>query len=338
MKEKKSICIISPVYNEQAVLPQFHARLSGVIDGLAASYHVKVIFVDDGSRDKSWRMIREFSRQDGRFSGIRLSRNFGHQAALTCGYEIAPGDALISIDSDLQDPPEVIPELLRSWEEGSQVVLAVRRKREGETRFKLWTARMYYRLISKMSETDAPEASGDFRLLDRAAVNALKKVTETHRYIRGLVGWLGFQRGVVEYDRSPRVAGTTKYSLVKMVRLAMDGIISLSFWPLRAAYLTAFVLMLPFLLYLLYTFGKYLFFDIALVPGWTSLILAVILFGAFNLLMLGVMGEYVGRIYSEVKRRPIYLIRECCGENVCSPEGAGALPMAFGPAKGNLEK
>lgn len=314
--EKKLVCLVTPVYNEQSVLPLFYERMSRVMDGLADRYNLKVICVDDGSRDKSWQMIRECSQKDERFSGIRLSRNFGHQAALTCGYEIAPGDALISIDSDLQDPPEVIPEMLRRWEEGNQVVLAVRRKREGETRFKLWTARMYYRLISKMSDTEAPESSGDFRLLDRAAVDALKKITETHRYIRGLVGWLGFQRSVVEYDRSARPAGSTKYSLVKMVRLAMDGLISLSFWPLRAAYLTAFVLMMPFLLYLLYTFVKYLFFDIALVPGWTSLILAVILFGAFNLLMLGVMGEYIGRIYSEVKHRPIYLVREYCGENV----------------------
>lgn len=314
--KKKSICIITPVYNEQAVLPFFFARLSQVIDGLADCFQVKVIFVDDGSRDKSWQMIRELSQKDGRFSGIRLSRNFGHQAALTCGYEIAPGDALVSIDSDLQDPPELIPEMLRHWEEGNQVVLAVRKKREGETRFKLWTARIYYRLISKMSETDAPEASGDFRLLDRTAVDALKGITETHRYIRGLVGWLGFQRSVVEYDRSPRQAGNTKYSLVKMLRLAMDGIISLSFWPLRAAYLTAFVLMVPFLVYLIYAFGNYLLFNVALVPGWTSLILAVILFGAFNLLMLGVMGEYVGRIYSEVKHRPIYLVREYCGYDV----------------------
>jgi glycosyltransferase involved in cell wall biosynthesis len=320
--EKKLVCIVTPVYNEQSVLPFFFERMARVMDGLADRYTLKVICVDDGSRDKTWQMIRECSQKDGRFSGIRLSRNFGHQAALTCGYEMAPGDALVSIDSDLQDPPEVIPELLRRWEEGYQVVLAVRKKREGETRFKLWTARLYYRLISKMSETDAPEASGDFRLLDRAAVDALKMITETHRYIRGLVGWLGFPRSVVEYDRAPRQAGSTKYSLVKMARLAMDGIISLSFWPLRAAYLTAFVLMMPFLLYLLYTFGKYLFFDIALVPGWTSLILAVILFGAFNLLMLGVMGEYVGRIYSEVKHRPIFLVREYCGHNVYKVEEA----------------
>lgn len=320
--KKKLVCIITPVFNEQSVLPFFFERMSLVMDGLAGRYDFKVIFIDDGSRDKSWQMIRECSQKDGRFSGIRLSRNFGHQAALTCGYEIAPGDALISIDSDLQDPPEVIPEMVRRWEEGNQVVLAVRKKREGETRFKLWTARMYYRLISKMSETDAPEASGDFRLLDRAAVDALKGITETHRYIRGLVGWLGFQRSVVEYDRAPRQAGSTKYSLVKMVRLAMDGLISLSFWPLRAAYLTAFVLMVPFLLYLVYNFILHYFFKVAMVPGWSSLILAVILFGAFNLLMLGILGEYTGRIYTEVKRRPIFLVQECCGQDVlATPPG-----------------
>ena len=197
----------------------------------------KVLLIDDGGRDQSWKMIQEISQNDDCFSGIRLSRNFGHQAALSCGYDLASGEALVSIDSDLQDPPEVIPELIRRWEEGNKVVLAVRRKREGETKFKLWTAKIYYKIISKLSETETQESSGDFRLLDRVAVNALKKITETHRYIRGLVGWLGFQRCVVEYDRSPRFAGTTKYSIIKMIRLAMDGIISLSFWPLRGAYI-----------------------------------------------------------------------------------------------------
>lgn len=219
----------------------------------------------------------------------------------------------MSIDSDLQDPPEVIPDLVSEWEKGNQVVLAVRRKRVGESRFKLLTAHFYYRLLTKISETDAPEDSGDFRLLDRAVVDTLKRFTETHRYIRGLVGWLGFQRGIVEYDRAPRQAGATKYSLVKMVRLAMDGIISLSFIPLRAAYIIAFCLTIPFLLYLIYNFILYVFFNVSMVPGWSSLILSTILFGAFNLLMLGILGEYTGRIYTEVKRRPIYVVREYCG-------------------------
>ena len=314
MSQKKLISVIVPVYNEELVLPLFHERVTQVIDGLK-DYDCKVIFIDDGSRDNSWKIIHRISEMDPRFSGVRLSRNFGHQAAISCGYDLAPGDAVVSIDSDLQDPPEVIPDLIRRWEAGDRVVLAVRRSREGETRLKLWTARIYYKVISKMSETDTPESTGDFRLLDRTAVDALQRMTETHRYIRGLVGWLGFSRGVVEYDRAPRQAGYTKFSLVKMVRLAMDGIISLSFMPLRAAYLAAFILMIPFLLYLVYAFFNHYFFGAALVPGWTSLILAVILFGTFNLLMLGILGEYTGRIYSEVKNRPIFLVDEYCGSN-----------------------
>ena len=314
----KLISIIVPVYNEESSLPFFFERIRKIFDNLETKYRFKVLLVDDGSRDRSWKMIRDISQSDERFSGIRLSRNFGHQAALSCGYEFASGDALVSIDSDLQDPPEVIPELIRRWEEGNRVVLAVRRKREGETKFKLWTAKLYYKVLSKLSETETLESSGDFRLLDRVAVDAFKKITETHRYIRGLVGWLGFQRCVVEYDRSPRVAGTTKYSLVKMVRLALDGIISLSFWPLRVAYISAILLMIPFLLYLAYNLVLYVFFNVAMVPGWSSLILAIVLFGAFNLLMLGVLGEYTGRIYTEVKRRPVFLVEEYCGSNVLS--------------------
>jgi polyisoprenyl-phosphate glycosyltransferase len=314
--QKKLLTMIVPVYNEEMVLPLFYGRMVGVLQTLEDRYDLKVMFIDDGSRDSSWQMIQDISQKDERFCGVRLSRNFGHQAALSCGYELAPGNALVSIDSDLQDPPEVIPDLVREWEKGNQVVLAVRRKRIGETKFKLWTAKVYYRLMSKLSETDAPEGSGDFRLLDRLAVDTLKRFTETHRYIRGLVGWLGFQRGIVEYDRAPRQAGTTKYPLAKMVRLAMDGIVSLSFMPLRAAYIIAFVLMIPFLLYLGYALVLHYVFGIAMIPGWTSLILAVILFGSFNLIMLGILGEYTGRIYNEVKRRPVFLVQEFCGSNI----------------------
>jgi len=312
MKEKKLISVIVPVYNEELVLPQFHARMIQVMVRLK-DYDWKVTFINDGSRDDSWKIIQNISETDPRFSGVCLSRNFGHQASISCGYELAKGDAVISIDADLQDPPEVIPDLIRRWEAGDRVVLAVRRSRKGETRTKLWTAGIYYKIISKMSETDTPESTGDFRLLDRLAVDALKRLNETHRYIRGLVGWLGFSRGIVEYDRAPRQAGVTKYSLVKMVRLAMDGIISLSFMPLRAAYIAAFILMTPFLLYLVYSFLAHYYFGAILVPGWTSLVLAVILFGTFNLLMLGILGEYTGRIYSEVKNRPIFLVDEFCG-------------------------
>ncbi len=280
---RRSVCVVVPVYNEESVLPAFMTRTASVMDDLADRYGVQVIFIDDGSSDQSWRLIQDAGRSDTRFHGIRLSRNFGHQAAISCGYELAPGDAIVSIDADLQDPPEVIPELIRQWEEGSRVVLAVRRSREGEAPFKRWTARLHYRLLSRLSESDAPEAAGDFRLLDRTAVDALNRLKESHRYVRGLVGWLGFERSVVEYSRAPRFAGETKYPLGKMMRLAMDGIFSLSSLPLRVAYLAAFLLMVPFLLYLAYNLILYLFFDVSMVQGWPSLILAITLFGSFIL-------------------------------------------------------
>jgi glycosyltransferase involved in cell wall biosynthesis len=316
MRQDKSISIIVPVYNEEETLPYLAERLSQLFDTLKNNYVLNAIFVDDGSYDGSWLAIEKICSKDRRFSGIRLSRNFGHQAALSCGYQFAPGDAVICIDADLQDPPEVIPELIQRWEEGNRVVLAVRRKREGETKFKLLTAKLYYKLIGKLSDSKAPEESGDFRLLDRAAVDAFNKLSEHHRYIRGLVGWLGFKSAIVEYDRSPRQGGKTKYTLTKMIRLAMDGIISFSFLPLRLAYIAACVLVLPFLLYLAYNFVLHYVFGVTMVPGWSSLILAVILFGVFNLLMLGVLGEYVGRIYTEVKRRPIFLVEEVCGRDL----------------------
>ncbi len=313
---KKTVTTVVPVYNEEAVLPAFFSRMAEVMDRLGEKYSCKVILINDGSRDSSWELIKKQSEQDERFSGICLSRNFGHQAALSCGYAWAPGDAVVCIDSDLQDPPEIICDMVKEWEKGAKVVLAVRKKRDGETLTKLWTAKLFYKIMSSLSETESQEASGDFRLLDRVAVDALNRLSETHRYVRGLVGWLGFSRSIVEYDRAARHAGQTKYPMIKMIRLATDAIISMSFWPLRAAYITALVLTVPFLLYLIYNFFAYIVFQHAMVPGWSSLILAVILFGAFNLLMLGILGEYTGRIYSEVKNRPIFLVEECCGSAV----------------------
>ena len=315
MSQNKSISIIVPVYNEEKTLTFLAERLSQVFATLENNYVLNAVLVDDGSKDGSWLAIEKICSKDGRFSGIRLSRNFGHQAALSCGYQFAPGDAVICIDADLQDPPELSPELIRRWEEGNRVVLAVRRKREGETKFKLLSAKLYYKLISRISDSKAPRESGDFRLLDRAAVDAFNRLSESHRYIRGLVGWLGFRSAIVEYDRLPRQGGRTKYTLTKMMRLAMDGIISFSFLPLRLAYIVACILVLPFLLYLAYNFVLHIFFGVTMVPGWSSLILAVILFGVFNLLMLGVLGEYVGRIYTEAKRRPIFLVEESCGRD-----------------------
>jgi dolichol-phosphate mannosyltransferase len=203
--------------------------------------------------------------------------------------------------------------MVAQWEGGSRVVLAVRKERRGESRAKLWTAEMYYRLLSWIAESNTVRESGDFRLLDRTVVDAFNRLPERHRYIRGLIGWLGFRTSVVEYVRPERRAGETKYPVWKMVRLAMDGIVSLSFMPLRAAYLVALAMMVPFLGYLLYNAVLYYFYQVQMVPGWSSLLLAITLFGAANLLMLGILGEYAGRIYSEVKRRPIFLVEDSCG-------------------------
>lgn len=312
---RTKISIIIPVFNEEATLFVLFERLIKVFDNLRSKYEIKIIFIDDGSRDNSWKIIKEISKKDRRFSGIRLSRNFGHQAALSCGYNLIQGDAIITIDADLQDPPDVMLQLIRKWEEGSKVVLAVRRKRFGETKFKLWTAKLYYKLINRLSETRSTQEAGDFRLLDRKVVNTFNKIDERHRYIRGLVEWLGFKTDFVEYDRAERFAGKSKYNLLRMIRLAMDGIISFSFMPLRVAYVAAFFLMLPFLVYLLYNFILHYFCEVEMVPGWSSIILAIIAFGVFNLLMLGILGEYIGRIYTEVKRRPIFVIDEYCGES-----------------------
>ncbi|NLI79359.1 MAG: glycosyltransferase family 2 protein [Candidatus Riflebacteria bacterium] len=319
---RRTVAVIVPVFNEEAVLPAFFGRMAGVLDRLAPLCDGTVYLVDDGSRDASWRLITAQAAADHRFRGIRFSRNFGHQAAISAGYGMVPGDALVTIDSDLQDPPEVIIDLVKSWQEGNKVVLAIRRKREGETWFKLWTARLFYLLLNRIAESDAPEGVGDFRLLDRQAVEALRQFPESHRYVRGLVGWMGFRRSIVEYDREARVAGETKYPFFKMVRLATDAIVSLSSFPLRIAYALAVVLMSPFLIYLVYTFILHVFYHKELVQGWTSIILATILFGSFNLLMLGILGEYIGRIYSEVKRRPIFLVEEVAGEAPAPPPTA----------------
>ena len=237
-------------------------RLTETIRDLDSNYNVKVVFVDDGRRDDSWEIIKRISIEDRRFSGIRLSRNFGHQAALTCGYHLVQGDAVITIDADLQDPPEVMLEMIRKWENGSKVVLGVRRKRYGESLFKLWTAKFYYWLINKLSETRSTEQAGDFRLLDRAVVITLNKIDERHRYIRGLVGWIGFETDYIEYERSERFSGKSKYKLTKMIRLAMDGIVSFSFVPLRIAYAFSLFLMLPFLIYLIYNLFLRYFYQV----------------------------------------------------------------------------
>lgn len=308
-QERPGLSIVVPCYNEEEVFPHLREALEQLLTRLA-HLRPEVLLVDDGSKDGTWRLIQEFARANPCVAGVSLSRNFGHQAALTCGYDLADGDAVICLDADLQDPPEVIDAMVAAWQQGADVVYAVRRQRPGESRFKLWTAALFYRLMQAIGAKHVRADSGDFRLLSRRAADALGQLRETHRFIRGMVGWLGFQTAEIFYDRQPRKAGVTKYPLWKMMRLAMDAAVSFSVLPLRLAYYFAGALTLVNLAYLLYVAVQYLVFGVQLVPGWLSLILAVIGFGSLNMFCLGIMGEYIGRIYEQSKGRPLYLVKE----------------------------
>jgi glycosyltransferase involved in cell wall biosynthesis len=308
--ERKTISIVIPCYNEAEAFARMREALVALADSLEPDFNVELVFIDDGSRDHTWRAISEFARDDTRVRGVALSRNFGHQFALTCGYDLARGDAVVSMDADLQDPPETVRQLIEQWLAGYDVVFAVRRQRAGESWFKLCTASCFYRLIRAMGAADVRANVGDFRLMSRAAVDALNRMREQHRFIRGMVGWVGFRTTEVLYDRLPRVAGETKYPLRKMVKLAIDAIISFSSVPLRVAYWTGVALMIASFAYLAYTVVQHWLFGVALVPGWSSLLVAVVAFGTMNLICLGLIGEYIGRIYEQSKQRPLYLIRD----------------------------
>jgi glycosyltransferase involved in cell wall biosynthesis len=304
------VSLVIPCYNEAEVISLLCKEITSLAKKLEAEYRFEFIFVDDGSRDNTWELICNFAYSDERVKGIALSRNFGHQLALTCGYDESEGDAVISMDADLQDPPVVIIDLIREWEKGADIVYAVREKRIGESRFKLWSAKFFYRLFNMLSKSTAPENAGDFRLMNRESVTALQQLRERHRYIRGMVGWLGYKTAIVNFHRELRAAGKTKYPLRKMIAFAADSIVSFSFSPLRLAYFMAFIGLIPVTVFLVYAFIQYLFFNATFVRGWTSVILIISIFGFFNLISVGIIGEYVGRVYEESKNRPLYFIRD----------------------------
>ena len=306
----KRVSIVVPCYNEEAVFPYLRKELTELTNSLSSNYAVELVLVDDGSKDSTWDLVREFQQEEPRVVGVSLSRNFGHQAALSCGYEFASGDCIISMDADLQDPPSVVPAMLKLWEDGFDVVLAVRRKRYGESRFKLWTASSFYRVARWLGGLNMRPDCGDFRLMSRRSLDALTNMKEYHRFIRGMVGWVGFRTTEMVYDRPPRREGETKYPIGKMLRFALDGIFSFSFLPLRVAFIAGIILSAGSIGYLAYTLVKVLLFGQALVRGWSSLLLLITAFGAMNLICIGIVGEDVGRIFEEVKRRPLYLIQE----------------------------
>jgi dolichol-phosphate mannosyltransferase len=302
-----TISLVVPCFNEEAVLPELLQRLQRLTDALEeeAWCRCEMVLVDDGSRDRTWPLVVEASASDSRIRGSRLSRNFGHQAALTCGYSIAAGDAIVCLDADLQDPPEVVREMVQRWREGADVVYGVRRSRDGETWFKLATAKCFYRIIRAGGAGMVKEDCGDFRLLSRRALDALLKMPERHRFLRGMVGWIGFEVAEVRYHRQSRAAGETKYPLRKMLRFAGDAILSFSRLPLCLPYVLAFVTLIVGM-----TAGVVLTVAPVAVSQ-TALLTAVILFcGAAQLVSLGLLGEYLGRIFEQVQHRPLYVVQE----------------------------
>lgn len=306
------LSVIVPCFNEQEVIDHTQARLSAALAAITSRF--EIIYVDDGSRDGTAERLQEIQQQDPRVRVIRLSRNFGHQIAVTAGVSYAMGEAVVLIDADLQDPPEVIAEFVARWQEGFQVVYGQRVERAGETRFKLWTARAFYRLINRLSEVPIPLDTGDFRLMDRAVVDALGRMHERHRLLRAMTSWVGFRQVAVPYRRAERFAGTSKYPLRKMLGLALDGIVSFSTVPLRLVTFVGLAFSCLSALGVLYALAARLLTD-NWVPGWTFIFIALLLIGGLQFVFLGVIGEYIGRIYSEAKARPLYLVLEELGVN-----------------------
>jgi polyisoprenyl-phosphate glycosyltransferase len=307
----ETISIVVPCLNEQEVLRDTNRRLVAVLEQLPQRF--EIVYVDDGSTDRTPEILGELQADDERIRVVRFSRNFGHQMAITAGLEHASGDAVAIIDADLQDPPEVIADFVAKWMDGFDVVYGVRSERQGETAFKLWTAKVFYRLIGKLSDTEIPLDTGDFRLMGRRVVDALLAMPERDRFVRGMVSWLGFSQTAVPYRRAARAAGITKFSLFKMLRFATDGIVSFSILPLRLATWVGFAASGIALLGILITVVERLMGVEGLVKGWASILVAILFIGGVQLICMGIIGEYVGRIYGESKRRPLYVVRERMG-------------------------
>ncbi len=304
---KPTFSFVCPVFNEEETLTVFSEKLSEVItktSGLS-----EIIFVDDGSTDNSISVIGDICKKDPRFKLVKLSRNFGHQVAITAGMDHAQGDAVIIMDTDLQDPPDVVPLMIKKWQEGYHIVYAIREKRKGETWFKKTTASIFYRLLSFLTEVNIPQNVGDFRLVDRKALNAFKGLEERNRFVRGLFAWIGFKQTGVTYVRDERFAGDTKYPFLKMFKLAKNAIFGFSYIPLRLVfYAGVLVASFAFAEGLYFTYLKVFLNDESLVKGWTSLFVLIAFLGGVQLIAIGVIGEYLAQISDEVKRRPLYLV------------------------------
>ena len=313
------ISLVVPVFNEAEVIPEFYRRATEALRSLPGLDY-ELIFVDDGSHDSSFAQLQGFAGGDPHVRVLKFSRNFGHQIAITAGIDHAKGDCIVVIDSDLQDPPELVVEMVAKWREGFDVVYAVREDRKGEGRLKLWTASLFYRLLESIVKIEIPVDVGDFRLMSRRAANEFARLREKDRFVRGLVSWLGFKQTGVKYTRSERFAGDTKYPYSKMVKFALDGITSFSTVPLRLAMWLGYAASVFAFIYLASVFVQKLMG--ITVEGWATIMVAMLFLGGVQLICLGILGEYIGRIFNEIKPRPMYIVEEHVGSSQAEPERA----------------
>lgn len=304
----KTVSIIIPAYNEEESLPLLFERVTALINSMK-DYEFEVLFVDDGSRDRTLEIIKEQRSKDKRYGYVTFARNFGKETAMIAGLDYAKGDAVIFIDADLQDPPELIPELIHWWEEGYDDVYARRRSRSGETWLKKWTSTMYYKVLQKLTSVPIQKDTGDFRLLDRRCVNALRKMRETGRNSKSMFSWIGYKKKEVLFDRDPRVAGETKWNYKKLLDLAIDGITSFTTSPLRISTLLAIPTFAALFIYFVYVIVKAIVVT-GEIHAFQAIILLVLFFSGINIMLFGIIGEYLGRIFNESKSRPLYLVDE----------------------------
>lgn len=303
----KKVSVVIPMYYEQEVANTCYDRVVKVLKSIE-DYTYEIIFINDGSKDKTLEILENIAKKDNNVKIISFSRNFGHQAAVTAGIKYVTGDAIVIIDADLQDPPELIPEMLKLWKQGNEVIYGKRKLRKGESKFKLLTAKMFYKTLNALSDVDIPKDTGDFRLVDRKVIDVVNSMPEHNKFLRGLFSWVGFKQVEYEYERKERVAGKTKYPLKKMLKLAADGIISFSSKPLKIVGGLGIISIVVSLAILIYSLISYAFELNNLMPGWTSIMVAITLFSGVQLLSIWVMSEYIARIYDETKNRPQYIV------------------------------
>ena len=308
----KKVSIIIPAYNEEESLPFLYERVEKVINGID-NYEFEILFVNDGSKDKTIELIKKYRKKDKRINYVDFARNFGKETAMIAGLDYATGDCAIFMDADLQDPPELIPEMIKYWEEGYDDVYAQRRSRKGETWLKKFNSKMYYKVLQALTRVEIQKDTGDYRLLDRRCVNALKKMRETGRNSKSMFSWIGYKKKAIMYDRDPRVAGQTKWNYAKLINLAIDGITSFTTSPLRISTFLAIPTFLALFIYFIYVIIKCIRFSVP-IEAFQAIILLVLFFSGVQILLFGIVGEYLGRIFNESKNRPLYLVNEYNGK------------------------